>query len=197
MRTNEELLAMYEHALADCGSLVGRAPETDLRVGTPCAGWDLAALLAHMIGQNEGFAAAVRAGDADRSAYDPRPVTASTVLPEWSASAGRVLDAFRTASDDQQVSVAGFGTFRVNTALRMHLLDTVVHAWDVAVSLEEEYRPSADLVDFAATFADRIAKASPDGQPGVFAAPLAVTGLDAWVDALRLLGRAPATSRPI
>ncbi len=194
MQTYEELLAMYERALADCGSFVARAADTDLRAGTPCTDWDLAGLLAHMIGQNEGFAAAVRDGDADGSAYDPRPVTPSSVLPAWSASVQRLLDAFRGAAADSPVRIADFGTFPARTPLRMQLLDTVVHAWDVAASLGEEYRPSDDLVEFSAAFAADIAKRSPNGQPGIFAAPQTVTGTDSWVDALRLLGRVPAAT---
>ncbi|MGZ6678556.1 MAG: maleylpyruvate isomerase N-terminal domain-containing protein, partial [Nocardioides sp.] len=61
--------ACFEEALDDADGLVRRAAEASLALATPCEGWDLGALLGHMIGQNRGFATAVRAGDAPLAAY--------------------------------------------------------------------------------------------------------------------------------
>jgi hypothetical protein len=55
------------------------------------------------------------------------------------------------------------------------------------------YRPSDDLLDFSAAYAAEISRRTPTGQPGVFAPPIAVVGTDTWLDALRHLGRDPAS----
>jgi uncharacterized protein (TIGR03086 family) len=195
MLTIEELRGLHAGALADCGELVDRAARADLRLPTPCGDWDLAALLAHMIGQNAGFALAVERGDADESAYEPPPIAPRTLPATWAASADRVRAAFARADPDAQVNLSELGRkVTVAQALRMQLLDSAVHAWDVATALGLAYQPSAETAALVLGSAREIA-ARPGGVPGVFAAPRAEAGRDPWSDALRLLGRDPRDSR--
>jgi uncharacterized protein (TIGR03086 family) len=188
MLTFSETLAAYDHSLADITVLASEAG--DLTVPTPCAGWDLADLFGHMVGQNLGFAAAVADGDAPVAAYESVPVATDDVTRRWQESAARVRDAFSAADPEATVHLAEFG-FRptVAVALGMQLLDAAVHAWDVATALGKTYRPAETTVSFVLDMARQIA-ATPGGTP-VFAAPLAEGGMDPWGDALRLLGRDP------
>ena len=91
----DQLRTMYADALADCTWLVGRV--VDLSRPTPCEGWDVSALLGHMIGQNTGFAAAVRDGDADVAAFAPAPVELGTLVAVWASSVDRLREAFEAA----------------------------------------------------------------------------------------------------
>ncbi|MER7556334.1 TIGR03086 family metal-binding protein [Nocardioides sp. NPDC126508] len=192
MLTFSEMLAEYDQALGATGSLASRAG--DLSVPTPCAGWDLADLFGHMVGQNLGFAAAVADGDASVAAYASVPVTAEDLADRWQESADRVRGAFGAADPEATIHLAEFG-FRptVAVALGMQLLDAAVHAWDVATALGRDYQPSEATVAVVLDLARQIA-ARPGGTP-VFAAPLAELGEDSWGDALRLLGRDPEASR--
>ena len=188
MLTFTDMLTAYDLALDDITVLASGSG--DLTVPTPCAGWDLADLFGHMVGQNLGFAAAVADGDAPVAAYESVPVGADDVARTWQDSATRVRDAFGAADPEVTVHLAEFG-FRptVAVALGMQLLDAAVHAWDVATALGQTYRPAEATVSFVLDLARQIA-ASPGGTP-VFAAPLAEGGMDPWGDALRLLGRDP------
>lgn len=188
MLTFTDMLTAYDRALDDITVLASGSG--DLTVPTPCAGWDLADLFGHMVGQNLGFAAAVADGDAPVAAYESVPVGADDVARTWQDSATRVRDAFGAADPEVTVHLAEFG-FRptVAVALGMQLLDAAVHAWDVATALGQTYRPAEATVSFVLDLARQIA-ASPGGTP-VFAAPLAEGGMDPWGDALRLLGRDP------
>lgn len=188
MLTFGEMLTAYGLALDDTTVLASKAG--DLTVPTPCAGWDLADLFGHMVGQNLGFAAAVAEGDAPVAAYESVPVTSGNVARTWQESAARVRDAFGAADPEATVHLAEFG-FRptVAVALGMQLLDAAGHAWDVATALGQTYRPAEATVTFVLDMARQIA-ATPGGTP-VFAAPLAEGGEDPWGDALRLLGRDP------
>ena len=191
MLTILELRALHADALADCGEFADRAARTDLRLPTPCDGWDLAALLGHMTGQNLGFAVAVEQGDAELSAYEPPRIAPDTLQATWTASVDRLRDAFARADPQAEVNLAELGRqVTVAQALRMQLLDSAVHAWDVATSLGLAYRPSAETATLVLGFAREIA-ARPGGTPGVFDAPYPEAGLDPWADALRLLGRDP------
>lgn len=197
MNTIDELRDRYDRALTECGELVAAAADTDLRAATPCTGWDLAALLRHMIGQNNGFTTAVADGDAPLSAYDGPRITADTLISCWSASAARLRAAFASPAG-AGVHLAELGlTVPVERALRMQLLDTVIHTWDVARSLGRDHRPADDLIEPVVTDA-RLIAARPGGTPGVFAAPVAISAEgsppgppDPWAEALQLLGRRP------
>jgi uncharacterized protein (TIGR03086 family) len=182
---------LYDGALADAGRFVAGAAQGELGLGTPCDGWDLADLLSHMIGQNNGFAAAVATGDAEAAAYAGPEVTAANAVGEWDASVAALRAAFGQADADRTVHLVEFDVdVRAADALGMQLLDTAVHAWDVAVSLGGTYRPGETVARFVLDYARKIAS-RPGGSPGVFAEPLAETGGDPWSDALRLLGRNP------
>lgn len=195
MPTIYDLRRTYDRALDDATALVAAASDADLHAPTPCTGWDLAALLRHMVGQNDGFAAAVTAGDAPVDAYEGPTITTASLTPAWSASVARLRAAFATPTVGG-VHLADLGvTVPVEVALRMQLLDTVVHAWDVARSIGRDYRPAEDLVEPVLADARAIA-ARPGGTPGVFADPLPISARpgspeDPWREVLLLLGRRP------
>ncbi|WP_017935183.1 TIGR03086 family metal-binding protein [Nocardioides sp. Iso805N] len=195
MMTMEQLRPLFEKALGDAGVLVIRAAATDLGRPTPCADWDLRALIGHMIGQNAGFAAAVRDGDAPPSAYAAPELGAGEIRPRWEESADRLRTAFREADPERVLRLAEFDReVTATTALGMQVLDCAVHAWDVAKALDEDYRPPPEVAETVLASARMIA-ARPGGTPGVFAAPVetgsteAGDSADPWREALRLLGR--------
>lgn len=194
MLTYSEMLTLHDAALADTTALVERAARGDLGIATPCEGWDLADLLSHMIGQNLGFAAAVATGDADETAYAGPDVAPANAVGQWDASAEALRAAFGPADEAAVVRLAEFDIqVTPAVALSMQLLDTAVHAWDVAAALGDTYRPDDAVTELVLDFARQIAS-RPGGSPGVFGEPLAETGADPWLDALRLLGRDP---RPV
>jgi uncharacterized protein (TIGR03086 family) len=188
---------LHRRAMVDSGALLDRIGPSDLARPTPCTGWDLRALVAHLIGQNHGFAEAVDGAavgvDAPRSAFAARPPEPDLVGQVWRASADRLTAAFAAAPLDRPVllvEISEEARFPVAVVVGFQLLDTVVHSWDVATALGLTYRPDDELV--AATLA--VARRVPDGPnrrvPGAAFAP-ARTGprIDDWVQALALVGR--------
>ena len=194
MLTYSEMFALYDDALVETGELVERAARGELGIPTPCAGWDLADLLSHMIGQNQGFAAAVATGGAEAGAYAGPQVTPANAVGEWNASAEALRAAFGPADESSTIHLVEFD-IRVPPAqaLGMQLLDTAVHAWDVATALGDTYRPDDAVTGLVLDYARQIGS-RPGGSPGVFAEARPETGADQWFDALRLLGRDP---RPV
>lgn len=191
-----DLRPLHRRALAAATPVLDGVRAADLAAPTPCAGWDLLALLGHVIGQNHGFAAAVEAPDAPVSAFADRPPAPDGTAAAWAASAARLTAAFDAADLDRRVLLAELSSenrFPVATVVGFHLLDTVVHAWDVATALDIPFRPDDELV--AATLT--VAKAVPTGatrqRPGATFAPvLPDDGTDDWRHALALLGRRAA-----
>ena len=119
-------------------AIVDRVTVGQLELATPCTGWTLRRLLAHMIGQNYGFAAAEEGVSQNREAFADRTV-GDTPAAEYGASATRVLAAFAAPGllDGSMYlpEVRGGATLPATTAIGFHLIDYVAHGWDVAKSI--------------------------------------------------------------
>ena len=176
------------------------APE-DLRRPTPCAGWNLADLLAHMTVQHRGFAAAARGGGADLGVWQPATVAdavAADPAGTYAAAAADVVEAF--AADgvlDAAFALPEFGAgavFPGALAIGFHFVDYVVHGWDVARTIGSPFELRDDVV--AAMLP--LAFAVPDGtartaQGAAFGAAIAATDPASDIDRiLSHLGRSPA-----
>lgn len=183
------LLDLYDRSLDDFRRHLRAVADEGLPAPTPCAGWDVGDLLGHVIEENLRFARAV---DPTSSTPETEAVVGSTgeIRDRWERSVATLRSAFGSAAPEASVRLDGFPPLSVEVALRMQLLDTVVHAWDLARSLGHDHRPDDALVDLVAGFAGFIAERSPEGTPGVFAAPVpSGTVEDSWVRALADLGR--------
>lgn len=119
---------------------------------TPCTAWNLRQLLHHMITDNRGFAAAADGETEDTSSwYDE--TFGPDLRAEYAASADRVVAAFGADG----VLEREFWLPRIHPDLRFaapraisfHLLDYIVHAWDVAASIGYPLVIDDDLVKVA------------------------------------------------
>ncbi len=189
-----DLAERYDDALAAARAVLHRVGTPDLPRPTPCRGWNLRTLTEHMIGQNEGFATAIAGGDADVTAYTPRPVgDQAGLMQAWDESVGHLQAAVDAADPHQPVrlvEIARDTTFPAAAAVGMHLLDTVVHSWDVATALGERYRPEQVLIDLVADGSLQVpagdARTRPDA---AFAPSIEATSTDPWTVSLARLGR--------
>ena len=183
----EERLGLHAEAMGLLDAVVQHVTDDDLERPTPCAGWTVADLLAHEVGQHLGFAAAVRDGDAPESAYVPVPFSPET----WRDSVGAILSAFAGADPDAPVIERELTTapLPLRILVDAQLLDVLAHTWDLAKGLGHGFTPPGHL---AADFL-RMAQEIPDrayGEGLPFSERLEPEGSD-WEQALRLLGRDP------
>jgi len=179
--------------------LVARATAADMARPTPCAGWTLHDLLAHMAAQHYGFAAA-SVGDADVAGWRPRPMGDDPVAVSR-AAADHVLAAF--AADgvlDREFPLPEIRRdfmFPARQAISFHFVDYVVHSWDVAKTLDLP-------VDFEPAVLDEalaVAKAVPDGDArlkpdAAFAPKVEWSGGSRLDQIVAVLGRVPSWQRP-
>lgn len=187
--SDNRLLDLFDLAVDVAAEQVAAVSADDLHRQTPCAGWDLCALLDHMTGQNDGFAEAMTGRELSPAAFAPRPHGGGG----WLRSARRAQRTFRATDPDQLVSlpeIPRFPRYPVSAAIGFQLLDTVVHGWDVAVTLTRPYAVPAALAD-ATLMSARAVPGGPSREtPGAaFAAVRAAGHREAWSEALGLLGR--------
>lgn len=166
MHITSDVLPLHRAAVAASVNVVEGVTRDDLAKPTPCAGWTLADLLAHMTVQNRGFAAAARGRGADLSLWDPatvRDAVAADAVGVYAASADDVLDAFTAPGVlEATFHLPEFGseaTFPGSIAIGFHFIDYVVHGWDVARALDADF----DLPDDVISAALPLALAVPDG----------------------------------
>lgn len=186
--TVDELRTLHRQAIGEVRPFVRQVDTGDLGRQTPCAGWDLSQLLAHMVGQHRGFAAAVTAGSTARSAYAPEPFDQA----KWAESVDALLAAFAGARDDDRIlEVELHPTERLplEFVISAQLLDTVVHTWDVASALDLTYTPSPQLVAPILAMAERIPDGANRTGPDAAFAPALPPSESDWGRLLALLGR--------
>ena len=189
--SSSELLRLHTRAQV----LVDQALEgaVDLQRPTPCDGWSLRDLLAHMLGQNLGLGAAVRGGGRDVEGW--RPVDPGDDPVGAIAASERALVAAFADSQLEGVvwmpELSPAAPIPARIALLAHLIDTVVHGWDIAASLGRAYEVPDDLTDVAVSVAERIPATQGRGVGGAFGVPVVYQGVSRLDSVLTYLGRDP------
>lgn len=154
-----DIRRLDRRALSLTGEVISRVKPEHLRLATPCPDWTLYGLLRHLVGQNQGFAASAR-GAGEAWAVWNHGDLADDPAGAYEASADEVTAAF-TEDDVMERPFAlpdvgaGF-TVPGRVAIGFHLLDYVVHAWDVAVTIGERWEPAGELTDAALRVAARV-----------------------------------------
>jgi uncharacterized protein (TIGR03086 family) len=194
-----DLLALDARAVHTSAGLVAQACTADLDRPTPCTGWTLRDLLAHMTAQHYGFAAA-SAGDGDLAhwrigEWDDDPVGAYLV------AAGHVLASF--ADDgvlDRTFILPEFKrgrAFPATQAISFHFIDYVVHSWDVAKTLDLPLRFDPVLLYVALGTARDVPGGDARLTAGAAFAPTVQWAGEPGLDqVVALLGRSPDWKRP-
>jgi uncharacterized protein (TIGR03086 family) len=182
----ERLVHLDRQAVLASEAVVRRC--TDLSLPTPCAGWNLADLIAHMTVQHHGFARAVRGEATTVDDWRPRPTP----------HAGRdYVDACAAALADPAAPVSlpevRDEPIPAQVAVGFHLVDYVVHTWDVAVSIGQGVTFDDDTLAAAVAVASRVPDgANREAPGGAFAHALPVpAGASVLDEVLLLLGRDP------
>ncbi|MFF8787110.1 TIGR03086 family metal-binding protein [Streptomyces sp. NPDC015125] len=196
------LRRLNARAVRDSVALMRRTTPGDLRRPTPCSAWTLADLLAHMTAQHNGFAAAALGHGQDLSHWSVGPLDEDPVA-QYRTATEQAIAAFATVeSPDRAFTLPEFSrarTFPAARAIGFHLIDHVVHSWDIARTLGLTYTPDAELLQAA----EPIARAVPDDDSRLAPGSAFGPGLSAdhctgpLETILATLGRAPDWCAPL
>jgi uncharacterized protein (TIGR03086 family) len=121
-------LDLLGRALDQAGGLIERIRPEQASLPTPCSGWDVRALVNHIVYDVHGFANMLRGQP--RGSPD-----ADLIDDDWSGAyrvaAAALLDSWGQRGTAGTLELP-IGTFPVAWAIGQHLADVAVHAWDVA-----------------------------------------------------------------
>ena len=113
-------------ALAQASDLVAGVSAEQWTAATPCEGWDVRALVSHLVAGNRLFAAALRGDQPAQVSVD------DDLVAVFNDSASELLAAFGGAGALQRVVDVPFGTVPGEVALHLRLTEILVHGWDLA-----------------------------------------------------------------
>ncbi|MEV5873146.1 TIGR03086 family metal-binding protein [Streptomyces sp. NPDC052101] len=191
--TGTDFVELDRIAVQEAVRVVDLATDADWTSDTPCAGWTLRRLVAHMTAQHLGFAAAARGAGQEPEHWREAEEMSAPAGAHRSAAAS-VLAAFAEPGvTAREFTLPNLGGVPGHRAVSFHFVDYVVHAWDVASALGVP----VEFPEHVLVAALAVARAVPDDPgrrgPGfAFAPALEVPGGSGPLEeALRLLGRSP------
>ncbi|HUP84846.1 MAG TPA: TIGR03086 family metal-binding protein [Acidimicrobiales bacterium] len=127
-------LELLERVLDKTGDLVAGVTPDQYDRPTPCPDYDVRALVNHITGWVQSFAAGANGNtfDSDPNAYE----AGDDPSAEFRAAASEVLSGWRTHGTDRQVGLAG-GDLPGQMVLNMTIMEYLTHGWDLATATRQ------------------------------------------------------------
>ena len=122
-------------------AVVGNISEADLGRPTPCAKFDVAGVLEHMVGGASAFAPLIR-GEAEPGV----PPTEGSVIERWNTAMENLIGAVHSAGSQERTIASPFGDVTGATFTTYLAFDGITHAWDIAVATGQTISPSDEVV---------------------------------------------------
>ncbi|MFE6049709.1 TIGR03086 family metal-binding protein [Kitasatospora sp. NPDC056446] len=133
-----KLIELHARALESATEVVGAVRPEHLDLATPCADWTLRRLLEHETGQRRGFTAAARGAGPDLALFADAPVGADPA-DAFRRTGAELTAAFREAAEAERglwlPEILTTAPVPLDRAVGFHLVDTLVHGWDIAAAL--------------------------------------------------------------
>ncbi|MGW4365661.1 TIGR03086 family metal-binding protein [Nocardia takedensis] len=182
-----DIYDLDSRALRELSKLVESLSVTDLTAWTPCAGWRVRDLVAHMNSEHEAISAPLLGTEL---ALEGEPTEI------FGPAVERWIEAFRGRPADEQIHVPKFGAGApAGQILRVHFADMLVHRWDLGRALGVDPALPEDLVAVALPIAAAVPDRGPLRGPKGYAPSVAVPADASPVDRLvAALGRSPSWS---
>lgn len=141
---------------------------------TPCAGWTVRDLLAHLVGGNVLYVAAASGAQPDWSARDAIEIgLADDPATQFRASSAALAAAVARPGALEVDWSMPWGDTPGNHAVAVHAVDVLVHGWDLAVATRQDVVLDAGLSEYALAIVAAY-PASAWGDGGFFADPVDV-----------------------
>jgi uncharacterized protein (TIGR03086 family) len=158
---------------------------------TPCAGWDVQALVNHVVGANRRYTMLLHGAKADEvDATRTADHLSDDPVSSFVSTAAELDAALREPGAMARTAHHPTGERTGTQLLEMRVLDVTVHTWDLARSIGADETLDPDMVAFALTLSDTFEAGR---EHGSFAPPPEETSahIPAQTRLLTLSGRRP------
>ena len=142
------VIALHDRALEALGTTIEKIDPSQFGAPTPCAEFDVKALLNHVIGGNYRFVAIARGEHGAAVPATGDFVTDDAVAP-YRESAVALSKAWADPAVLEHTVHLPFGDFPGEFALGIHLVEAVVHSWDLAKATGQRTELDPDLCEAA------------------------------------------------
>jgi len=188
--TNTDIAELHARALDATGRIVAGIPADRWHADTPCDGWDVRALLNHVVSGNlwaaELGAGATIEGVGDRLDGD---VLGPDPVGSYATSAKAAADVFRRPGALDAPCAVSYGPVPGSVYAGHRFIDVLIHGWDLAAATGQDTTLDADLVQACRKIAEPQVEAFRGA--GALAEPLPVPpGASDQTRFLAMLGRA-------
>ncbi len=136
--------APLERAIEIAGNVIANVDESQLSSPTPCASWDVAALINHMIGGQAFFAAAV---NGEPPSGEETDAASGDFRAAFATAAADCIAAFQSLDDMTSVVKAPFGEMPAHAFMGLAMTDTFQHAWDLAKATGQDTDLAPDMAE--------------------------------------------------
>jgi uncharacterized protein (TIGR03086 family) len=187
---------LLTRALDQIGTLVAGTAPAHLDRPTPCDGWDVRALLGHLVGVHRRIAHVGAGGHFSDVPADPAAGGVddpATALAAARADIDRVwgLDGRDDTVLDRELTVP-WGTMPGRFVGFGYVQELTVHAWDLAAATDRTGELDEDLAAATEETSHRMVPAEPRGGPIPFGPPVPVAdGAAPYTRLVAWLGREP------
>jgi len=145
MRT---IIELHDRALDATTKIVANVTRVQFGLPTPCAEYDVLALLNHMVGGNYRFVK-IATGEPGDLVLATGAFVEDEATEPYRVSAVAVSEAWRDpAILDRQVALP-FGEFPGSFALGIHTVEAIVHGWDLAKATGQPTEVEPELFEVA------------------------------------------------
>jgi uncharacterized protein (TIGR03086 family) len=128
--SDTDTLALLERALDQTAAIIAAIPASQAGLPTPCPGWDVRALVRHLVGQDmRNFLVSVRGETADWQA--PADELGDDWAAEFGDRAGQLLAAWHAADLGQPIAMPGGGEAPLHGRVDQQIAELATHGWDL------------------------------------------------------------------
>ena len=128
--SDTDTVALIRRALDQTSAIIAAIDPGQAGLATPCADWDVRALVRHVVAQDmRNFLVSVRGETADWQA--PAEELGEDWAAEFRDRAGELLAAWRAADVDQMVAMPGGRQVPLGIRVDQQVTELAVHDWDL------------------------------------------------------------------
>ena len=144
-----DLLSALELASGEFERRLTGVPDDGWTAPTPCAGWDIRYLVAHVVGGNR-FATVILEGLTASEAIErvmATPQLGEDAMVNWRSTEAAQAGAFRSPGALERPVDHPLGPLSGRRFLEFRIFDIALHTWDLARALDADDTLDPDLVD--------------------------------------------------